>query len=104
MKRIMKKDHGGKFNHEIMIKSIAKEVAHVQQKIVIKVCFHPHLNLILIHLKGIEEVVPIQQIPIQRIKGIVIGLVHLKELDHLIPIRRIHLVPIKPSTNYSPYL
>ena len=75
IKRIMKKDHGGKFNHEIMIKSIEKEV---QQKKVIRVCGHPHLNLILIHLKGIEEVVPIQQIPIQRIKGIVIGPIHLK--------------------------
>ena len=78
IKRIMKKDHGGKFNHEIMIKSIAKKVAHVQQKKVIRVFGHPHLNLILIHLNAIEEVVPIQPIPIQRIKGIVIDPIHLK--------------------------
>ena len=75
IKRIMKEDHGGKFNHEIMIKSIEKEV---QQKEVIRVFGHPRLNMILIHLKDIEEVVPIQQIPIRRIKGIVIGPVHLK--------------------------
>ena len=78
IKRIMKKDHGGKFNHEIMIKSIAKKVAHVQQKKVIRVCGHPRLNLILILQKGIEEVVLIQQIPIRKTKGIVTGPIHLK--------------------------
>ena len=69
------KDHGGKFNHKIMIKSIEKEV---QQKEVIRVYVHPRLNLILIHLKGNEEVVPIQQIPIRRIIRIIIGPIHLK--------------------------
>ena len=59
MKQIMKEDHGGKFNHKIMIKSIEKEV---QQKKVIRVCGHPRLNLILILQKGIEEAVLIQQI------------------------------------------
>ena len=77
IKQIMKEDHGGKFNHEILIKSIAK-VAHVQQKEVIRVYVHPRLNLILIHLKGNEEVVPIQQIPIRRIIRIIIGPIHLK--------------------------
>ena len=71
----------------VHLKKYVKEVLRkvpkeVQQKEVIRVCGHPHLNLILIHLKDIEEVVLIQQIPrqipIRRFKGIVNGLIHLK--------------------------